>query len=202
MELLPGKKHFQPLPKGFLPPPSHFTPIPRITMHTNGALLHPSWGSPAFLHTGGGDRVRPSRPRHPRDPRDGRRQVALLPALPGPVPLRPHARHLPPDLADEGPGRRPERPGHPRCCLEQHARLPRTGPRLEEGLRDGRLLRLLFISPEKCMQPNFLSSLAQAPVRLIGDRRGALHLGVGPRLSRRIPARSPSSGSKEMPGHA
>ena len=38
--------------------------------------------------------------------------------------------------------------------------------RLEEGLRDGSL-RLLFISPEKCMQPNFLSSLAQAPVRLI-----------------------------------
>ena len=38
--------------------------------------------------------------------------------------------------------------------------------RLEEGLRDGSL-RLLFVSPEKCMQPNFLSSLTHAPVRLI-----------------------------------
>lgn len=38
--------------------------------------------------------------------------------------------------------------------------------RLEEGIRDGSL-RLLFISPEKCMQPNFLESLTTAPVRLI-----------------------------------
>jgi ATP-dependent DNA helicase RecQ len=38
--------------------------------------------------------------------------------------------------------------------------------RLEEDLGDGRL-RLLFISPEKCMQPGFLASLAHAPVRLI-----------------------------------
>jgi ATP-dependent DNA helicase RecQ len=38
--------------------------------------------------------------------------------------------------------------------------------RLEEGLRDGSL-RLLFISPEKCMQAGFLASLAHAPVRLI-----------------------------------
>jgi len=38
--------------------------------------------------------------------------------------------------------------------------------RLEEGLKDGSL-RLLFISPEKCVQPGFLSSLAHVPVRLI-----------------------------------
>jgi ATP-dependent DNA helicase RecQ len=38
--------------------------------------------------------------------------------------------------------------------------------RLEAGLSDGRL-RLLFISPEKCMQPHFLSSLSLTPVRLI-----------------------------------
>ncbi|MDD1690475.1 MAG: DNA helicase RecQ [Methanoregula sp.] len=38
--------------------------------------------------------------------------------------------------------------------------------RLEEDLADGSL-RLLFISPEKCMQPNFLASLSRAPVRLI-----------------------------------
>jgi ATP-dependent DNA helicase RecQ len=38
--------------------------------------------------------------------------------------------------------------------------------KLEDGLGDGSL-RLLFISPEKCMQPNFLASLAKAPVRLI-----------------------------------
>ncbi|MGA2918732.1 DNA helicase RecQ [Methanoregula sp.] len=37
---------------------------------------------------------------------------------------------------------------------------------LEEGLADGSL-RLLFISPEKCMQPGFLTSLSRAPVRLI-----------------------------------
>ena len=38
--------------------------------------------------------------------------------------------------------------------------------RLEEDLADGSL-RLLFISPEKCMQPNFLSTLSAVPVRLI-----------------------------------
>lgn len=38
--------------------------------------------------------------------------------------------------------------------------------RITEGISD-RSLRLLFISPEKCMQPGFLSSLASARVRLI-----------------------------------
>jgi ATP-dependent DNA helicase RecQ len=38
--------------------------------------------------------------------------------------------------------------------------------RIENELREGSL-RLLFISPEKCMQPNFLDSLGAAPVRLI-----------------------------------
>ena len=36
----------------------------------------------------------------------------------------------------------------------------------EAALADGSL-RLLFISPEKCMQPNFLALLSSAPVRLI-----------------------------------
>jgi ATP-dependent DNA helicase RecQ len=38
--------------------------------------------------------------------------------------------------------------------------------RLEESLKNG-TLRLLFISPEKCLQANFLGSLRDCPVRLI-----------------------------------
>lgn len=38
--------------------------------------------------------------------------------------------------------------------------------RITDALRSGEL-RLLFISPEKCMQPNFLGSLSGLPVRLI-----------------------------------
>ncbi|MDD1702569.1 MAG: DNA helicase RecQ [Methanoregula sp.] len=38
--------------------------------------------------------------------------------------------------------------------------------RIETDMREGRL-RLLFISPEKCMQPGFLESLKAFPVRLI-----------------------------------
>lgn len=38
--------------------------------------------------------------------------------------------------------------------------------RIESELKDG-ALRLLFISPEKCMQPNFLDSLRGAPISLI-----------------------------------
>ncbi len=38
--------------------------------------------------------------------------------------------------------------------------------RIGTEIREGRL-RLLFVSPEKCMQPGFLESLAGAPVRLI-----------------------------------
>ena len=43
---------------------------------------------------------------------------------------------------------------------------PRERSRITEGISDGSL-RLLFISPEKCLQPGFLSSLASARVRLI-----------------------------------
>ncbi len=42
----------------------------------------------------------------------------------------------------------------------------RDRARIESELKDG-TLRLLFISPEKCMQPNFLDSLRGAPIRLI-----------------------------------
>jgi ATP-dependent DNA helicase RecQ len=42
----------------------------------------------------------------------------------------------------------------------------RERTRLEKDLADGSL-RLLFISPEKCMQQNFLSSLSSVPIRLI-----------------------------------
>lgn len=42
----------------------------------------------------------------------------------------------------------------------------RERSRIESELRDG-TLRLLFISPEKCMQENFLNSLKQCPVRLV-----------------------------------
>ncbi|MFZ1898458.1 RecQ family ATP-dependent DNA helicase, partial [Methanoregula sp.] len=38
--------------------------------------------------------------------------------------------------------------------------------RVGAGIREGRL-RLLFVSPEKCMQPGFLETIAAAPVRLI-----------------------------------
>ena len=38
--------------------------------------------------------------------------------------------------------------------------------RIESELKDGSL-RLLFISPEKCMQPNFLESLKVSPIHLI-----------------------------------
>ncbi|PKG31846.1 ATP-dependent DNA helicase RecQ, partial [Methanoregula sp.] len=43
---------------------------------------------------------------------------------------------------------------------------PRERSRITEGISDGSL-RLLFISPEKCLQPGFLASLASARVRLI-----------------------------------
>jgi len=42
----------------------------------------------------------------------------------------------------------------------------RDRTRIENELKDGSL-RLLFISPEKCMQPNFLESLKVSPVNLI-----------------------------------
>jgi ATP-dependent DNA helicase RecQ len=42
----------------------------------------------------------------------------------------------------------------------------RDRTRIESELKDGSL-RLLFISPEKCMQPNFLESLKASPVHLI-----------------------------------
>jgi ATP-dependent DNA helicase RecQ len=42
----------------------------------------------------------------------------------------------------------------------------RDRTRIENELKDG-TLSLLFISPEKCMQPNFLESLKVSPVRLI-----------------------------------
>ena len=42
----------------------------------------------------------------------------------------------------------------------------RDRTRIEGELKDG-TLRLLFISPEKCMQPNFLESLKASPVHLI-----------------------------------
>ncbi|MEN6443552.1 MAG: DNA helicase RecQ [Methanoregula sp.] len=42
----------------------------------------------------------------------------------------------------------------------------RERSRIERELLDG-TLRLLFISPEKCMQENFLHSLKQCPVRLV-----------------------------------
>jgi ATP-dependent DNA helicase RecQ len=43
---------------------------------------------------------------------------------------------------------------------------PRERAQIEADLSNGRL-RLLFISPERCTQPNFLESLAGYPVRLI-----------------------------------
>lgn len=43
---------------------------------------------------------------------------------------------------------------------------PKERSRISEGIADGSL-RLLFISPEKCLQPGFLASLAPARIRLI-----------------------------------
>ena len=48
-------------------------------------------------------------------------------------------------------------------------------------------LDFLFIAPERLRVPGFPEMLGEAQARADRDRRGALHLAVGPRLSSRLP---------------
>jgi ATP-dependent DNA helicase RecQ len=134
-------------------------------MHTTGELLHKYWGSSAFL---------PHQEEVIASILDGHDTLAILatgggkslcyqlPALylSGLTLVISPLISLMKDQVDDLNAR-----GIPAAAWNSTLDY-RDRVRLEEGLRDGSL-RLLFISPEKCMQPNFLSSLALAPVRLI-----------------------------------
>ncbi len=59
-----------------------------------------------------------------------------------------------------------DRTGYSRRSLQQSAMQYRERAAIESGLKNN-TLRLLFISPERCLQPHFLDSLAGAGIRLI-----------------------------------
>ena len=70
-------------------------------------------------------------------------------------------------------------------------------PRVLDGLDRG-TVDLLLISPERLANPEFRSEVpaqGREPERSAGGRRGALHLGLGPRLPPGLPADHPRSGA-------
>ena len=81
-----------------------------------------------------------------------------------PVPRWPDNCHLPPDSAHERPGRRPECPGNTFSRVQQFPGFD-DRKKIEVDLKNN-CLRLLFLSPEKCMQMDFLTFLKTSPVCL------------------------------------
>ena len=64
---------------------------------------------------------------------------------------------------------------------------PAEAAATERAVGDG-ALDLLYVSPERLMTPRCLDLLARTPAGAVRDRRGALHLAMGPRFPPRISA--------------
>ncbi len=63
---------------------------------------------------------------------------------------------------------------------------PGESAAIERALRDN-ALDLLYVAPERLALPHCLDMLAALPDRAVRDRRGALHLAMGPRFPPRLP---------------
>jgi hypothetical protein len=140
----------------------------------------------------GGDRARGAfGPRSSRGHADRRGKVDRLPAA-GHAPPGNHARRLSSHLVDEGPGRRAlaqRDPGGGAPLPPQPGGPPRGGGRDAGGTAPAALRRAGAVRLR--VVPAAARDGAVVPLR---GRRGALRLGVGPRLPPRLPAPRRSGG--------
>ena len=78
---------------------------------------------------------------------------------------------------------------------------PGEAAAIERALRDG-ALDLLYVAPERLAMPHCLDLLRALPHRAVRDRRGALHLAMGPRFPPRLPgARHPQGALSRRAAH-
>src|SRR6267142_1582777 len=140
---------------------------------------------PLPRRTGTGRRRGPRRPRRPCRHADGFRKIARIPAARGDAPGH-DARRVAADLADEGSGRRVEPPPDSggRAAFDAAGRRPARGARLgTRGTPAAALCRARTICVRSLPAP-----APRARDRTVRRGRGALRLGVGPRLPPRLPA--------------